>query len=216
VVGGGVAGGLLRCHVRRRAEHDPNGRDAGGIGGRRKCLGDAEVGDRRVTPGEENVLRFDVAMNDPVLVCVGESVGHLLKQTQGIRYRQLTLAMQPRAQTLAVDEGHRVVEQTLRFGRDEQRHDVGVLKAGGKLDLALEALDVDRGRELRRQDLDHDVAAERRLLSEKDARHAAAAELTLEAICAPESRLELLAQISRHRRTPVRNAANLGRVVGCG
>ena len=62
-------------------------------------------------------------------------------------------------------------------------------------DLALEALDVDAGDELRRQHLDDDSAAERRVVRDEDARHPAAGELALEDVRASECCLESTANV---------------------
>ena len=59
---------------------------------------------------------------------------------------ELLLALEPVAQTLALDEGHREPEpgpaglSGAGFARVEHRQDVGMLEASGQPDLALEAL----------------------------------------------------------------------------
>ena len=57
-----------------------------------------------------------------------------------------------------------------------------MLQLRGQLDLTAETLDVHRCREVGRQDLHHDFARQRGLLSDEDARHSAAAELALECV----------------------------------
>jgi hypothetical protein len=62
----GVAGGLFRRHVGRRADEETELRIADA---RVEILGEAEVGDfRAAVEVEEDVGRFEVAMNDSVLV----------------------------------------------------------------------------------------------------------------------------------------------------
>ena len=62
------------------------------------------------------------------------------------------------------------------------------------MDLAAEAIDVDAGGQLRREDFDDDPAAERVLLGDEDPRHAAAAELAVDDIAGSQRRLEIVAQ----------------------
>jgi hypothetical protein len=64
-----------------------------------------------------------------------------------------------------------------------------VLKARRELDLALEPIRRDAGAELRRQELYDDAPAESRFLGEKDARHATAAQLTLDRVSGAKCRL---------------------------
>ena len=60
------------------------------------------------------------------------------------------------------------------------------------LDLAAEAVDVHAGNQLGREQLDHDAATERCLFGHEHARHATAAELTLDGVRGAERGLELL------------------------
>jgi hypothetical protein len=62
-------------------------------------------------------------------------------------------------------------------------------------DLPLEALGR-KGRPLiRREDLDHDVAAEARLLGDEDARHPAPTQLAVDAVRLAEGGLEAVAEV---------------------
>ena len=80
---------------------------------------------------------------------------------------------------------------------------MGVLQAGGRLDLGKEALAADDGAQLGAQDLDRDLAGVLEVLGEVDGGHAALAELTLEAIAIGEGDREAL--LGRH----VSNAASV-------
>ncbi len=93
-------------------------------------------------------------------------------------------------QRLALDEGHRVIQQ-LAFGRPvgrrdsarrQQRDDVRVLQLSCDLDLALKSLAVHSGRELGRQHLDHDLPAERVLRGREDTTHPAAGQLVVDPV----------------------------------
>ena len=87
---------------------------------------------------------------------------------------------------MSLDEGHGVVRHAVRLAGVEDAEDVRVLELGGELDLALEAFDADALHELGRKDFDDDFASEGGLGGDEDARHAAAAELSLEGIAAAE------------------------------
>jgi hypothetical protein len=146
--------GLLGAHVRRRA-------------GDRALLGDllaravdrardAEVGHHRVTAGEENVLRLDVAVHDPSLVRVGQRAGDLAPDAHRFFDREPVVRRQPLPQRLTLDEGHDVVQLVRHLAGIVDRQDVRMLQAGRELDLAQEALRADRVRQLRMEHLDGD------------------------------------------------------------
>ena len=70
-----AAGGLLRAHVRRRADRHP--RDGEHAPARRADRpSDPEVADHRVAGFEQDVLRLDVAVHKPVAVGVAQRVRH--------------------------------------------------------------------------------------------------------------------------------------------
>ena len=102
---------LLRRHVGRGADrHAERGLGAGG-GGVAQRARDAEIGDERVSVGEQHVVRLDVAMHDPGAVRLGERIGDFAKQPDGLRNGYGALAVEPFAQGLALDERHHVVEE---------------------------------------------------------------------------------------------------------
>ncbi len=73
-----------------------------------------------------------------------------------------------------------------------------MLKLGGELNLAAEALDVDAGGELGQEDLYHHPPAEGPLLGHEHARHASAAQLPLELVGLAEGELKLLLEVAAH------------------
>ena len=73
----------------------------------------------------------------------------------------------------------------------------GCCSRAASLHLAREPLGRQSFGQLRRDDLDDDLAAERGLGRDEDARHAAAAELALDGVRVAERLLERLAQV-RH------------------
>jgi hypothetical protein len=73
---------------------------------------------------------------------------------------------------------------------------VRVLEAGGELDLALEALDVDGRARLGREDLDDDLPAEPGFLGEEDTAHPAA-QFLQDAVGPAEGGLEALLEVAQ-------------------
>jgi hypothetical protein len=108
------------------------------------CVGDAEVGHQGMLAPrpalQQDVLRLDVAVDDPLCVRVGEGIGHLAGQLERVLQRELRLAHEPRPQRLAGDQRHHVVQQAVRGPRIKQRQDVRVLQLGRGLDLGQEPL----------------------------------------------------------------------------
>ena len=191
----GIPGGLLGGHVGGGAEGHAHGGQPALALRLAHGLGHAEVGDERVIAGEEDVVGFDVAMHDAARVRVGERVGDILEDAHGVAHGQLALAGETRAQRLALDERHRVVEDVAFAARREQRHDVRMLQRRGELDLAVEAVDADLRRQLGRQDFDDDLAGEPGFFGEEHAAHAAAAQLPLDAIRRPEGGLQAVGEL---------------------
>ena len=94
--------------------------------------------------GEQDVVGLDVAVHDAVAVRVVQRLGHLAGEPDGVLDRQLDFALQPVAQGLALDVGHRVPEPACCLARVEHGQDVRVLEPGRGLDLAQEALRAER------------------------------------------------------------------------
>ena len=140
--------------------------------------------------GQEDVVRLDVAVDDPVPVGVGQGVDYLAQDPYGLGHRQLAFPRELHPERLARDERHDVVQQIARGAGGEEGDDVGMLQAGRELDLAFEPLDVHRGAHLGRQELDDDLAAEAGFLGEEHAAHAAAAQLLQDAVLVADRSLK--------------------------
>ncbi len=184
-----LAHGLFGRHVLRRAQGDSrlcHALSTRLLDGER----DAEVGDECVAVLEKNVLRLDVPMNDSTRVRVRQRVRDFARDAHRVGDRQLTLALEAGAQRFAFDERHHVVELCGRAAAVEQRQDVRMLKARGESDLFEESLRTQHRRELRVQYLHRDFAPVADVFGQVDGRHAARAELTLEAVTVGESRGE--------------------------
>ena len=177
-----IGGGLLRRHVDRRAESDPGGGELLPSRCFAHRLGDPEVGHQRVLPGEEHVVRLDVAVHHALRVREGERVRYLDQDPDRIVDRQLAPAVEPGAERLAGHVGHDVVEESAGLAGVVQRQDVRVLQHGGKLDLAQEALGAERGGQLGPEHLHGDVALVPEIAREVHGGHAALPELALDGV----------------------------------
>ena len=156
---------------------------------------DAEVGDQRLAVVQQDVLGLDVAVDDAVAVRVVERGGDLAGDPDRVVDRELLLPVEPVAQRLALDERHDVEEEAVGLARVEQREDVRVLEVGGELDLGQEPLGADHGGELGTQHLERDLAVVPQVLGEVHRRHAAGADLALDAVAVGEGGLEPVEQL---------------------
>ena len=182
-----VAGGLLRAHVGRRADREP------GLGQPRlrraaaQRPGDPEVGHQRIAvPGEQEVLRLDVAVDHAVSwayssACAASRAIRSASSTGSCRSRR------SRSRRLSPSTNG-MVNQSWPVGLAGvvDREDVGMLEPGGEPDLALEALGAERGGELGMEHLERDRAVVPEVLGEVDRGHAPAAELALERVAVPQ------------------------------
>src|SRR5206468_707280 len=92
------------------------------------------------------------------------------------------------------------------------------LERRGEADLALEAVGAQHRRHVGRENLEHHLPAERSLLREEDAAHAAAAQLTLDGVLRAEGVLEAAAEIVHQglRGSPTRVAIRFFTSRTCG
>jgi hypothetical protein len=135
---------LLGAHVHGRTEYEPSLRQA--FSTRRiEGVGDAEVGHHRLAGLEEDVLRLDVAVDDPVAVGVGEGREDVAGDLERVLQREQLLASEPVPQRLALHVGHGVPELAGRFAGVMDREDVRMLQARGESDLAQKALGAQHG-----------------------------------------------------------------------
>jgi hypothetical protein len=106
--------------------------------------------------------------------------------------RQLSVTLQPPPQRLPLDVRHDEEQDAraldLDLPRLVQRKDVRVLQLGRDGDLALEARSTDRRRETVTQHLEGDLAVVAQVVREVHRRHAARAELALDAVSCGERR----------------------------
>ena len=131
---------------------------------------------------QQDILGFDVSMDDALPVSVVERGAHLAREGDRVGNRKLLLACQARAQRLTLDIGHDVVQERAGLARIVERKDVGVLQIGRGLDLGEEPLGADDGGQLGAQHLYRHTAVVTPVLGQVDRGHPALAELPLEQV----------------------------------
>ena len=187
MIGGRITRRLLRRHVRRRPDRRADLRHRGGLirthlrPRRADGLRNAKVRDDGRFTGEQHVVGLDVAVHDAALVRIHQRARDVAQNAHRFVLRKRP-ARQSAAQRLAFDKRHRIVRRPVDLSGREHRHDVRLLQRGGELDLPLEPARAQRRRKLGREDFDDDLAAQLLLGGHEDARHAAAAKLTLDGI----------------------------------
>ena len=186
------AQGLLGRHVTGRAQPSPGVRQ---FRSGADEPGQAEVRDHRRAPrvravdrrsGEENVGRFQVAVNDTALVRELNGDGERGDQFRGpARVRQRTGELLREGS--ALDQFHREVRPPLVLADLVDRHDVRVPQRRRGLDLALESCPLLRaGVAAREEHLQCDRAVRFELSGSEDDTHAAAPENGLDLVTRDE------------------------------
>ena len=127
-----------------------------------------------------------------VAVRIVERVGDFARDAHGVGDRETLLARQAIAQRLALHDRHHVVEKPVRLAGVVERQDVRVSQPRREPDLAQESLAPERLRELRLEHLERDVAIVLEVVREVHGRHAAGAELALDAVAVGERRVQLV------------------------
>ena len=74
---------------------------------------DAEVGHQRMAALKQDVLGFDIAVDDAVLVGVFEGVGRLGRDPNDVGDGKLAFPDEPMAEGLALYVRHHIVEETV-------------------------------------------------------------------------------------------------------
>ena len=87
-------------------------------------------------------------MNDPFLMRKLERPRYVAKNVRRVSDRHRPGTQQAHAQRLALDEGHRIIRQSVSVAGAQDRDDMRMLKSSGELDLPLEALGADAGGEI--------------------------------------------------------------------
>ena len=172
-------------------------------------LGDAEVHHQGVAAGDHDVVGLHIAVHHAAGVGVGQCVGHFDQDSHRLGHRQLTLAVQPLAERLALDEGHDVVEVAIGLAGIEHREDVRVGELGRDLDFATETVGAQGGRQLGPENLDRHLALVPDVFGEVDRRHAAGPGLANERVPAGECGAQAGADLA-HPLLPLGGAGGRG------
>ncbi len=159
---------------------------------------DAEVGHQRVPALQQDVFRLDIAVNELVLVRIGQRIGHLARDAERLVHGQLPLPPQAVAERLALDIRHHVVEEPVRLARIVEREDVRVPQPRRDPDLPQETLGPERSRQLGPQHLQRHRPPVPRVLCQVDHCHPARPQLTQDQIARRQRRLDALER-RRHR-----------------
>jgi hypothetical protein len=171
---------LFWAHVRGRPDHAGRGRRRGRVAAER--AGDAEVRDHRVPAvADENVRRLDVAMHDPIRVRVVERGGDVAQDSQRTVHLQPAALRDELLHAAASHHAHRVERDAGPLADGEDRNDMRMIEPRRELGLTLEArVGVGVEDRIERENLQRDVAVERRLVRAVHDAHAAAAEQVAE------------------------------------
>ena len=186
-----ISGCLLRRHVLWRAERQPRLRDA--LPARvahRQC--DPEVGDHGLAGLHQDVLGLEIAVDHAVLVCIGQRACDGGRDPHGVAHRELLLAVEPRAQRLALHIRHDIKEEPASLATVEQRQQIRMLQVRGDLDLAQEPLDAEHRAEFRLEHLEGDAPFMAQVARQVHGRHAAFADLAVNHVSIGERGSELV------------------------
>ena len=155
-------------------------------------LADPEVRDERVPFVQQDVLGLDVAVHDAVAVRVVERVGHLAGDAHRVVDRELAcLRRGGRGASAPRTLGMTKYSRPPASPESKSGRMCGWVSRGGEVDLAEEPLAAERLGEVLAQDLDGDVAVVLEVAREVDGRHAAGAELALDAVVGGERRRQV-------------------------
>ena len=182
-----LAARLLRAHVCRRADREPRLRERLAACAA-DCARDTKVEDDGVSGLEENVLGFDVPMHQSPRMRIAQRLGHFRRDVQTLIERQLLFTLEPSAQRLALDEGHDVVQDVVRFAGVEEGQYVRVAEVCRVRDLTEKPLVPQRCGKFRPQHLDRYFTVVLDVVREIHSCHAAGAKLTLDGVPPRERR----------------------------
>ena len=126
---------------------------------------------------------------------IAQRIRDVAQDSQGLRDGKLALACESRSEGLSLNQGHGVVQQAAGLSCAEKRNDMGVLEGGREMDLAMEAVGVHAGRELRGKDLDHHLPPQPGLLGYEHTAHPAATQLAHEQVAVGQGGPEVIGEV---------------------
>ena len=147
---------------------------------------DPEVGEHRVSVGEEHVLGLHVPVDESLAVRVVEPRAQLPRDPQRVLEREPLLAHEALPQRFAAHIRHHIIEGSVRLTGVDERQDMRMGEPRGNRDLAQKPLGADRGRDLGPQHLDRDLAAVPEVFGDVHRRHAAATQDPLDPVAVAE------------------------------
>jgi hypothetical protein len=154
------------------------------------ATGQAEVEDPELSlPVQDQVRGLDVAVDDPVLVRVGEPREQLQHERQRGARVGPHARLDPVLQVRALQQLERHERGAFVLAELVDDHDVRVLELGRGARLAQEAGAVVRAAEPRRHHLERDLALERRVERAVDGAHRAVADLAQDRVASDALRV---------------------------
>ena len=188
-----LSANLFRRHVRRRPDHRHRRRHRAlsGFGGLERA-GNPKIGEVGVRSGEQDVVGLDVAVDHALRVRVGQPISHFTQNLHGFADRQRTRPANASAERFAFDVRHDVEEGVGGGTRIEERKDVRMLEVRGRADFLHEAFTADGGDDGRVHDFERDLPIVPEIARQVDRRHAARAQLALDAVSAGQRSGQLL------------------------
>ena len=138
---------------------------------------------------EQHVFRFEIAVDDAVIVGEGNALGDGQQQGGGLLLRRQALVADQPLEAAALDVSHGVEVIPLMFANLEDGNNVGMIQGGRRPGLAVEALDAAVGAQVVRQDhLEGDGTVEADSMSPIDDAHTAAGNLIEQFVVAEAGR----------------------------
>src|SRR3954469_12538598 len=125
-------------------------------------------------PRDEDVLRLDIAMKNVRVVSCGEAIGNPSQQIDNGAPIAVS-APQPIPERATVNEFGDEILAPVEQPDIVNRQDVRMIQRGGRLGLAWKALSRRGIHQVRREDLDGDIAAQPRVARAIDLSHSAGA-----------------------------------------
>ena len=181
-----VTARLLRAHVGGGAERETGGgQPLARFCAERAC--NAEVRHQRVPVGKQNVVRLDVAVENPFAVSVGERFSHVERDSNRLVQWQHFLAVEAGAERLSVDIRHRVPQLAGRLSGVQERDDTPVDQPRGHANLSVESVGGDGAVKFGSQNLECHPAFVRHVACHIHDRHPARADLAFDRVSAGES-----------------------------
>ena len=139
---------------------------------------------------EQDVLGFDVAMDQPMSVGVLQGGGHLAHDVHRLVDGKLLFPGELLAEGLTPDVRHNVEEESVYLAGVVQGKDVGMREPGGDPDLAGESFGAEEGAQLGAEHLDGHFAVVLQVMSEVDRSHPTVPELVLDGVATGEASSE--------------------------